>query len=413
MGSKQTGNASTNIENPSNGRFRIQKCRFNRKLAPVSHNPHILLLIESSSAYGRGCLCGFARYARNHTNWILQHVPNANTSTDELALLKRFRADGIIARIESPEVARAIAARKVPTVAIASSTASHHFPSITTDDRQVVKIGVEHLLANGLTNLAYCGLPGRAFSDARQSAFDQTPLPPQITRHTFDHPSTGSAKDLTLLSAWLTSLPKPVGILACHDSRARQILQACILAGLEVPNTVAVVGVDNDEVICELANPPLTSIVPNVEAIGVRAASLLHEIMTSGSGNKTPILIPPLGVEVRTSSDIVALGDPVLANAVKFVRDHAGRGTTVKEILAHLRVSRSTLERRFLKQLGCTPHDYIAGQQIQRLKRLLIETTYPVNELTKMMGFRSSAHMIAVFKAATGATPGQFRRNVV
>jgi len=203
-----------------------------------------------------------------------------------------------------------------------------------------------------------------------------------------------------------------VGVLACHDSRARQILQACAAAGFDVPTSVAIVGVDNDEVICELANPPLTSIVPNLEAIGVRAASLLDEIMSGGPVPTTPILIPPLGVEIRTSSDFVALGDPVLAGAVKFIRDHAGRGTTVKEILTHLRVSRSTLERRFVAQLGCTPHDYIARQQIERLKRLLIETTYPINQLAHMTGFRAPAHMIAAFKAATGSTPGQFRRNV-
>jgi len=383
--------------------------------------PHILLLIESSSAYGRGCLCGFARYARTRTNWILHHQSGANTSTDELELLHRIRADGIIARIETPEVARAIAAKRVPTVAIASSTATHHFPSIGTDDRQVVKLGVDHLLANGFVHLAYCGLPGRAFSDARQFAFVQAPAPPHISKHIFKDTAGGAsaATDLPALSQWLSSLPKPVGVLACHDTLARQILQASALAGFPVPGTVAVVGVDNDEVICELANPPLTSIVPNVEAIGVRAATLLHELIgapsaTPGkSGRTTPILIPPLGVEVRTSSDIVGLSDPVLSGAVRFVRGNAGRGTTVKEILAHLRVSRSTLERRFLAQLGCTPHDYIAGQQIERLKRLLIETTYPINELARMSGFRSPAHMIAMFKSATGATPGQFRRNVV
>jgi LacI family transcriptional regulator len=372
--------------------------------------PHILLLVESSSAYGRGCLCGFARYARNHTDWILQHVANANTSKDELELLSRYRADGIIARIETPEVAQAIAARKVPTVAIASSTASHPFPSITTDDQQVVKLGVEHLLANGFSHLAYCGLPGRAFSDARQAAFMDTPTPGQITKHVYKNRDAGA--DVPLMANWLASLPRPVGVLACHDSRARHVLQACAMAGLEVPTNVAVVGVDNDEVICELANPPLTSIVPNVESIGVRAASLLHEIMLGGPVPAKSILVAPLGVEIRTSSDIVALSDPVLAGAVKYVREHSG-GTTVKEILAHLRVSRSTLERRFLTQLGCTPHDYIAGQQIARLKRLLIETTYPINELARMTGFRSPAHMIAVFKAATSVTPGQFRRNVV
>ena len=170
-------------------------------------------------------------------------------------------------------------------------------------------------------------------------------------------------------------------------------------------------GVDNDEVVCELSNPPLTSVVPNVEAIGFRAASMLDTVMNGGTLETRQIEIPPLGMEVRKSSDIVALGDAVLTRAVQYIRDNIARGINVKELIAHAGVSRSTLERRFLLQLGCTPHDYIRGRQIERLRRLLLETTYPINGLAAMVGFRSSAHMIAVFKSMTSMTPGEFRRS--
>ena len=205
---------------------------------------HVLLLIEASSAYARGCLCGVARYANHHTQWVLHHVPRAGTDADELALLASVKADGIIARIETARISQALRARNVPTIAIASSAPVPDFPTIGTDEHRVIELGVEHLLGNGFSELAYCGVPGRVYSDLRESAFRAMPTPPQINKHVYHPPRLRSEDEdpLVPLAKWLSSLPKPVGVLACHDTRAREIVQACNLADIRVPEEVAVVG---------------------------------------------------------------------------------------------------------------------------------------------------------------------------
>jgi LacI family transcriptional regulator len=364
----------------------------------------VLLLVESSASYGRGCLCGIARYARTHTPWVLHHVARGIAERQITATVKAARIEGIIARVETPSMLKTLMALKVPTVAIAAAHKVEQFPVVDTDHRIVVKLAIEHLLANGFTELAYCGLPGIAYSDDREAAFFATPLPARVRASAYARSQT--------LGRWLRSLPKPVGILVCHDSLAKTVLQTCDAIGLRVPYEVAVVGVDNDEVICELATPPLSSVVPNVEAVGVQAAKTLDKMLQKIATPAEVTFIPPLGLEIRASSDVEALHDPVLAKAVRYIRERTAQGVSVKEVMSHVGASRSTLERRFLMHLNCTPHDYIARRQVEQVRRLLLDTTYPLRQVARMAGFKSAAHMVVVFRMATGMTPGQFRRAV-
>lgn len=385
----------------------------------------IILLVEPTSAYGRGCLRGIARYARGHGMWTFHHRTRYLMEPLNLRELRAWKADGVIARIENKRMADVVRRLEVPCVDIRGSVEVDGFARVLTDDRKVVELAADHLSSNGLRHLAYCGFPGVDFSMLRQRAFEENvPTPrgeklifhselvdgPPVEMQSYEQRGTLDAGELR---AWLKSLPKPVGIIACNDQRGRQVLEACAAIDLKVPYEVAVVGVDDDDVVCELSNPTLTSVAPNVEVVGFEAAKLLDHRMAGGAFPPHVVLIPPIAVELRGSSDVTAVSDPTLVQAIRFIRSKIGDGINVKDVLAHVNVSRSTFERQFREHLGCTPYDYILRFRVDRVKQLLADTNYPLAQITHMAGFRGVAHMTAVFRMRTGQTPGQYRRVTV
>lgn len=383
----------------------------------------VILLVEGTSAYGRGCLRGIARYARAHGGWYFFHHARFMTEPTSLAALRAWKADAVIARIEDREIANTIKALKLPTIDLRGTINVPGVVSINTDDRAVIEMAGEHLISNGLKHLAFCGYPGIDFSDGREREFLNYRPAQTIDKHVF-RPGLPARKrqagrkisyeergveDWHSLQAWLRELPKPVGVICCNDTRGRQVLEACADADIKVPYDVSVVGVDDDDVMCELACPSMTSVAPNVETIGFDAAKILDGILSGEPPPPSPIFYPPVTIEVRGSSDMTALSDPTLIQAVRLIRAKVGEGINVKQLLTEVPVSRSTFERQFREFLGCTPYEYILRCRIDRVKQLLVNTNYPVSKITRMAGFRGVAHMAAVFRARTGQTPSQFR----
>jgi LacI family transcriptional regulator len=198
--------------------------------------------------------------------------------------------------------------------------------------------------------------------------------------------------------------------MACNDVRGQQILDACNRVELAVPEEVAVIGVDNDELLCELCNPPLSSVIPNPECIGYKAAELLDRLMAGKKPEPDPLRIAPLGIATRQSTDVLAIDDPEVAVAVKFIREHACEGARVNSILAHVPLSRSILERRFRKYLGHSPQQMLRGTQLERVKQLLIKTDLPLSKIAELAGFKHTEYMCVAFKRQVGRSPGAFRR---
>jgi len=383
----------------------------------------VVLLIESSASYGRRCLHGVAKYVCIQRSWSLLHVtgwlwPSVNTR-----VLRSWRPDGLIARVEEARLLRTVRELNVPTVDLRGSIRMKGAQLVTTDHERVVEMAVEHFTANGFVHLAYCGLPGIDYSDARQAAFVRLARRPHGTQHVYGSPrrSAGErsagrwrpADDHRRLVAWLRRLPKPVGVVACNDLRGRLVLEACAAAGLRVPYDVAVTGVDNDDILCELSNPPLTSVSPNAEAIGFRAAQVLEEMMAGRAAQDGPVLMAPVTIHVRASSDTTALAEPNLLRAVEYIRENAHRGINVADVVEHACISRSTLERLFAQGMHCTPYKYILGRRIARVRQLLLETDYSASLIARLSGFRNSAHMVSAFRLRTGQTPGEFRRSAL
>jgi LacI family transcriptional regulator len=181
--------------------------------------------------------------------------------------------------------------------------------------------------------------------------------------------------------------------------------------GVAVPDEVAVLGVDNDEVLCDLADPPLSSIIPDTRRIGYEAASCLDRMMRGEPSPGPATVIPPLGVVTRRSTDVLAVEDRTLSRAARFIREHACEGIAVEDVLAAIPLSRSVFERRFLKVFGRTPKAEIVRMQLQRVMQLLAETDLPLKQIADRAGFEHAEYMSAAFKKRTGLTPGQYRRS--
>jgi LacI family transcriptional regulator len=200
--------------------------------------------------------------------------------------------------------------------------------------------------------------------------------------------------------------------MACNDIRGQQVLTACRAIGVAVPDEVAVLGVDNDEVLCDLADPPLSSIIPDTRRIGYEAAACLDRMMCGEPPPGPTTVIPPLGVVTRRSTDVLAVDDRALAHAARFIRERACEGITVQDILDGIPLSRSVFERRFLKTFGRTPKAEIVRTQLRRVMQLLAETDLPLKQIADRTGFEHPEYMSAAFKKRTGLTPGVYRRSV-
>jgi LacI family transcriptional regulator len=287
------------------------------------------------------------------------------------------------------------------------------------DEPAVVRLAVDHLLGCGLRHFAYCGFAGLGYSESRCRYFVRYVAESGREPHVYQapHPTRGSTStiedhgliDENDVAAWLRSLPKPLGLVACNDIRAQQVLNACTEYGIAVPRDVAVIGVDNDEVLCELAYPPLSSVELNVPRIGYEAAALLDGMMRGLPPAAEETAVAPLGIVARESTNVLAVPDD-LAAALRFIRERACDGIDVPEVLRHVLLSRSTLERRFAAFIGSTPKAEILRVKIQRVKELLSTTDLPLARIAPLAGFNNVEPMCNLFKSKTGRSPGQYRK---
>ncbi|MBN1912213.1 MAG: DNA-binding transcriptional regulator [Pirellulales bacterium] len=379
----------------------------------------IALLIESSRGYGRSVLRGIARYAQAHGPWALYHQER---SLGESAprWLSGWDGDGIIARVDSPTLLRQVRQTGLPTVDLRLSFDLEDIPSIGVDNRAVTRMAADHLLDRRFQHYAACGYSGVNYSEERCTFFSEYLAKRGYEVSVWTGPSrprtstTSSIESHELtqdegLRAWLESLPKPVGILATNDVRGQQVLTACGFCGLAVPDEVAVLGVDNDPVVCELCNPPLSSIELSTDRIGYEAASVLDRMLQGAPADPHRRHLPPTDLIVRQSTDVLAVPDPTTSAAVHFIREHACEGIDVEDVLRHVGCSRSTLERRFAKHLESTPRAEIVRIRLDRVKQLLIRTDYPLSTIAQLAGFNHVEYMCGLFKSKTGLTAGQFR----
>lgn len=379
----------------------------------------VALLIESSRAYGRGLFLGVAKFVREHHEWSVQSEEWKWTDSFP-AWLKHWNGDGVIARVETPKMAAFIRQLGVPVVDLRGSVSGVNFPLIDTDDCQVATLAAEHLMDRGFRHYAFCGFVGANYSDKRshwfQARLAQAGFSCQVYRppkHMLEAQTIGYERqgfrfqeDLT---HWLAALPKPVGVMACNDIRGQQIVNLCRQLDLAVPEEVALVGVDNDEILCELSDPPLSSVAPDTLRVGYEAAVLLERMMAGGKPPAQPMLIPPQGIVTRRSTEVLALDDRQLAVGLRFIRDHAFDAITINEVAKASGLCRRIFERRFAARMGRSPKAEVLRLRLERVKQLLADTDWSLAQIAEKTGFNYGEYLHAIFTRKVGLTPGRFR----
>jgi len=381
----------------------------------MGHRRSVALLIETSNAYARGVLEGIIDYIRHHERWSL-FLPEQERGARPPNWLNRWKGDGIIARIETDEIARVVRKTKLPVVDVSAARHLPDIPWVETDDEAIAKIAAEHLVERGFRHLAFCGDGGFNWSNWRQQHFERFVREAGCEYYTHDsiprmEPTYSWNREKRGLTTWLKRLPRPVGIMACYDIKAQQLLGVCRELDIAVPEEVAVLGVDNDRLLCDLADPPLSSVICNTHRTGYEAASLLDRMMSGEKIGSKPVLLKPLGIETRQSTDILAIDDPDVAAAVRFIRENATSGINVGDVLREVPLSRRILENRFRKTLGRTPHEEITRIRIDRIKRLLSETDLALSEIAARTGFQHDEYMTVAFKKAVGMPPSKYRQS--
>lgn len=380
----------------------------------MPRTPRVALLVETSSGYGRGLLRGIMRYIRAHGEWSV-FLEQRDLTTAPPDWLRDWKGDGVISRSMTPWLPEFLSRNGVPLVNLVDRSVLTFAPSVCSDQEVIGRLAAEHLIERGFRQFGFCGFESEAWSEGRRTGFESRLAEQQITPNVYAsawHAPQLRAWDVEqhALTNWLSSLPKPCGVMACNDLRGQQLLDACQLCGLSVPEEVAVIGVDNDELLCQLCNPPLSSVIPDTGQIGYLAAELLARMMAGDPIGQEAIRVPPLGVATRESTDSMAITDPQIALAVRYIREHACLGTTVDDVLRQVPLSRSALERGFRKHLQRSPQQEIRNVQLRRCRQLLRETDFPMDRIATLCGFRHPEYMHVVFRRVHGMTPGEFRR---
>jgi LacI family transcriptional regulator len=375
--------------------------------------PKVILLIESSRQSGRALLSGIAKYAHHHGPWSFYWEP-AGLENIHLAL-SSLDADGIITRDVDVGVGGEFPNLNIPAILIGHRhKEAQGMANVVTDADSISEMSAQHLLGCAFRHFGYCGYADTPWSLARGEAFCLKIQAAgfEVRKHVVrPQAGTGSWRSVRdSIHQWLLQLPRPIGVMACNDDLGREVLEACRLAGLRVPDDVAVIATDNDEVICGLSNPPLTSVALDFERAGYEAADILNQMMNGAQSVPRRILAAASHVAPRRSTDILAVEDEGLAKALHFIRHHADGEITVEMAARAAGLSRRVLEKRVRRILNHSVLEEIRRNRTDRIARMLVETQLPVAQIAERQGFADVQHVARYFRAAKGLSPLAYRK---
>ncbi len=382
----------------------------------------IMLLIRLKPGYPQRILAGIRKYAIGFNDWVWQ---GASPDTKAIQLIKDWKPNGIIGTIRSENMARTLAALRIPTVDVGGFVEQSNGVRIGPDNVQLGKIAAEYFLAKNFTNFAYIGAADAFFSRQRRqgylAALQQAGFSCQSLLinafHDFSHPSHQPVEwtgEMPLVKRWLKSKFRrqyPLAIFCSHDEYALAVLSICNDLGISVPDEVAVLGTDDNELVCALANPPLSSIRYNAEHIGYEAAKVLHGMLADGQLQPTAITISSANIVVRESTERLMPCDADVIAAVRVVQRHAGGRLRVADVVNAVCISRRSLEIKFKKSRGHGIYQEILKSRVNLAAKLIKETNLPLKTIAARAGFTDRNRMLRAFSAITGMAPASFRQH--
>lgn len=375
------------------------------------------LVFNANKVYDRQIVEGIGEYLQAaQCDWDIYFEDDFRYRLDSL---KSWKGDGIIADFDNPEVEEILKETDIPMVAIGGSY--HHkddyprLPYVATDNAALVKLAYEHLKRKGLPQFAFYGMPDTSYSrwsKEREHAFIE-----QVSSDGY-HPHVNQGLCTTAelwdtaqqnLESWLQSLPKPIGIIAVTDSRARHLLQACDHLNILVPEEVAVIGIDNESMARYLNRTALSSVTQGCKQMGYEAAKILHRMLSGYAVENSLMIVDPTGIEERQSTDYRALRDPYVIQAMHFIRHNACRGIKVAQVVDSVGISRTNLETRFIDEVGCSMHEQLHMTKFYRACELVTSTDLAFDEISRICGYPSVQYMYTVMRKNIGMTPGEYR----
>jgi LacI family transcriptional regulator len=376
----------------------------------------VAVIVETSRGHGRAIVAGVSRYAAEHPAWSLRLEPR-NIDDRPPAWLRSWAGDGIIVRCDSVAMARAMRATGLPVIDVRGGVPEAGLPLVGVDNVPVADLAFEHFRERGFRHFAWCDLfaLGRPWMQIRRDRFLARAKQAGASAHCFEarrSPTRVASlrhEAATDLLEWLGGLPRPIAILACDDEQAHLVLDAVLTLGIMVPNDMAVLGIDNDDVFCRASSPSLSSVDVNADTVGYEAAASLATRM---QGRRVPArrYLPPRGVVARQSTDIVAVESADAAAALRLIRECGCEGLTADDVAAALAVSRSTLDRLLHAAIGQTATSAIMQVRLARVKADLAETDLPLKSIARRAGFTSVQHLANLFRSRERLTPGRYRR---
>jgi LacI family transcriptional regulator len=376
---------------------------------------HVAVFLDSAGSYGRGLLEGIADYLEVGGPWSV-FVESHATGGFDTGWVRRWHGDGILAFIEDRKATARLYQLRIPVVETYGHLAELQIPRVGNDEAAIGRVAADHLLDRRFRHFVFSGYLGHTWVEGRRRGFAEAVARAGFTCDSWDAPRSFSSlhsweNAQNALTMRLRRQPRPLGVMACSDRHAQSVLDACRRAELRVPDDVAVIGTDNDAAICRLSQPPLSSVADNPRRIGFEAARLLERIIRkkANPAGRRHILVPPLGVVTRRSTETTVTDDELVAAALRFIREHACGDIDANTVWRRFSLSRSAFYRRFREALGRSPHEEILRTRMDRVRELLVDSRLSIAEVARLAGFEHPEYLGAVFKRRTGLTPGQYR----
>jgi len=384
----------------------------------MSNIPKVILLIEKSRAFGKGLITGIVQYSNLCGPWLFYMEPDfyMTGSVQPYKWMKDLDADGIIAHTWDVDIIQNIIDSGLPAMICGINKPVSNTYCLVTDENAVGRMAAEYFLKHGFTRFAFCGFDNMIWSKRRGESFCRTIAEYGLKTCFYQQPevkhSLNEEEEQKIIAQWLQLLPKPVAIMACNDDKGRDVLAACKIADFKVPNDVAILGVDDDELICSLSYPQLSSIAVSTETAGYEAAKILDKLMNGKeiAESEKEVSISPVHVVTRHSTDIMAIEDQQIAEAVNYIRKHSKNVIQVGNVAEAVGLSRRTLEQRFRKILAHSVHEEITYARVNHMADILINTNMSVSRIARLLGYPYANNISRYFKKQKGMSPSEYRK---
>ena len=378
----------------------------------------LLFITDFTEQFAYRLLQGVLHYAEETEQWVVCKMPPAHKEKlgmkGVLDYARRWRADVIIGQFDPDDDVCMLRDSGIITIAQDYITKFDCIPNITADYEKTGEMAASRFLSRGFLHFGFFGLNGVCWSEERCDGFrhriEQAGFGDHFYKYDRQRIDNLWSYDPDELIDWIENLPKPIAIFACDDNQASILLQACNVCGMKIPSEVAIIGVDNDEVLCNMSAPSLSSINIDIEGGGYETARMVERMKKDPSYKGEDIILRPMNIVVRMSSNIFATRDTAILTALQFISANIDHKITVKDVLEQVPLSRRLLEQRFLKETGTTLYQYITALRMDRFAQLLLESNDSIANIAFRMEEEDTKSISRRFLAVKGCTPSEFRK---